>query len=165
MTCLFPPLTSVQNFRRTQPEQHADRRDASRQGDGKHQHRDNRNHHQLHFDGGVEYRAADDLREAEADEIPDHSSGNAGNHDLRQHQCGDFSVRGADGLQKADLAAPLHHAGCDKVRDAFNTLAEIFGVKLDEDKLEDSVSEVRDEVLDRFEKMTNGEVIFGSDSY
>ncbi len=54
---------------------------------------------------------------------------------------------------------------CDKVRDAFNTLAEIFGVKLDEDKLEDSVSEVRDEVLDRFEKMTNGEVIFGSDSY
>lgn len=54
---------------------------------------------------------------------------------------------------------------CDKVRDAFNTLAEIFGVKLDEDKLEDSVSEVRDEVLDRFEKMTNGEIIFGSDSY
>jgi hypothetical protein len=54
---------------------------------------------------------------------------------------------------------------CDKVRDSFNTLAEIFGVKLDEDKLEDCVSEVRDEVLDRFEKMTNGEVIFGSDSY
>lgn len=54
---------------------------------------------------------------------------------------------------------------CDKVRDAFTTLAEIFGVKLDEDKLEDCVSEVRDEVLDRFEKMTNGEVIFGSDSY
>ena len=54
---------------------------------------------------------------------------------------------------------------CDKVRDAFNTLADIFGVELDEDKLEDCVSEVRDEVLDRFEKMTNGEVIFGSDSY
>lgn len=54
---------------------------------------------------------------------------------------------------------------CDKVRDAYNTLAEIFGVKLDEDRLEDCVSEVRDEVLDRFEKMVNGEIIFGSDSY
>lgn len=41
---------------------------------------------------------------------------------------------------------------CDKVRDAFNTLAEIFGVKLDVDKLEDSVSEVRDEVLDLLKK-------------
>lgn len=54
---------------------------------------------------------------------------------------------------------------CDKVRDAYNTLAEIFGVKLDEDNLEDCVSEVRDEILDRFEKMTNGKIIFGSDSY
>ena len=54
---------------------------------------------------------------------------------------------------------------CDKVRDAFSTLAEIFGVDLDEDRLEDCVSEVRDEVLDRFEKMTNGEVIFGSTEY
>lgn len=54
---------------------------------------------------------------------------------------------------------------CDKVRDAYNTLAEIFGVKLDEDDLENYVSEVRDEVLDRFEKMTNGKVIFGSEEY
>lgn len=54
---------------------------------------------------------------------------------------------------------------CDKVRDAYNTLAEIFGVKLDEDNLENCVSEVRDEVLDRFEKMTNGEVIFGNVEY
>ena len=54
---------------------------------------------------------------------------------------------------------------CDKIRDAYNTLAEIFGVELNKDNLEDYVSEVRDEVLDRFEKMTNGEVIFGSDSY
>lgn len=54
---------------------------------------------------------------------------------------------------------------CDKVRDAFNTLAEVFGVKLDEDNLEDSVSEVRDEILDRFEKMTNGKVIFGNVEY
>ena len=54
---------------------------------------------------------------------------------------------------------------CDKVRDAYDTLAEIFGVKLDEDDLENYVSEVRDEVLDRFEKMTNGEIIFGSHEY
>ena len=54
---------------------------------------------------------------------------------------------------------------CDKVRDAYNLLADIFGVKLDEDDLENAVSEVRDEVLDRFEKMTNGEIIFGSHSY
>ena len=54
---------------------------------------------------------------------------------------------------------------CDKVRDAYNTLAEIFGVKLDEDDLENYVSEVRDEILDRFEKMTNGKVIFGSEEY
>lgn len=54
---------------------------------------------------------------------------------------------------------------CDKVRDAYNLLADIFGVELDEDDLENAVSEVRDEVLTRFEKMTNGEVIFGSNSY
>lgn len=54
---------------------------------------------------------------------------------------------------------------CDKVRDAYNLLADIFGVKLNEDDLETAVSEVRDEVLTRFEKMTNGKVIFGSDSY
>lgn len=54
---------------------------------------------------------------------------------------------------------------CDKVRDAYDTLAEIFGVKLDEDDLENYVSEVRDEVLDRFEKMTNGKIIFGSHEY
>jgi len=54
---------------------------------------------------------------------------------------------------------------CDKVRDAYDTLAEIFGVKLDEDDLENYVSEVRDEVLVRFEKMTNGEIIFGSHEY
>lgn len=54
---------------------------------------------------------------------------------------------------------------CDKVRDAYNTLAEIFGVKLDEDDLEDYVSEVRDEILGYFEKLTNGEVILGSEEY
>lgn len=54
---------------------------------------------------------------------------------------------------------------CDKVRDAYNLLAEIFGVKLDEDNLENYVSEVRDEILDRFEKMTNGEIVFGNYSY
>lgn len=54
---------------------------------------------------------------------------------------------------------------CDKVRDAYKLLADIFGVELDEDDLENAVSEVRDEVLTRFEKITNGEVIWGSNEY
>jgi hypothetical protein len=54
---------------------------------------------------------------------------------------------------------------CDKIRNAYNSLAEIFGVELDEDYLEDFVSEVRDELLERFESMTNGEIIFGSTEY
>ena len=58
---------------------------------------------------------------------------------------------------------------CDRVRECFELLAEIFGVELSEeercDDLEDYVSEVRDEVFDRFEKLTNGEVIIGSTEY
>ena len=54
---------------------------------------------------------------------------------------------------------------CDKVRDAYNLLADIFGTELDEDDLENAVSEVRDEILTRFEELTNGKIVYGSVNY
>ena len=58
---------------------------------------------------------------------------------------------------------------CDKVHECFKCLCEIFGIELTEeqkcDDLEMYVSEVRDEVMDRFEKLVNGKVIFGSIEY
>lgn len=58
---------------------------------------------------------------------------------------------------------------CDKVHECFKCLCEIFKIELSEeqkcDDLEMYVSEVRDEVMDRFEKLVNGKVIFGSIEY
>ncbi len=54
---------------------------------------------------------------------------------------------------------------CDDVKTAFKALSNIFGIELDEDDLETNVSEIRDEILKRFEKMTNSKIVIGNNKY
>jgi len=63
---------------------------------------------------------------------------------------------------------PYEDELCDDVRTAFKTLSNIFGIELDEDNkddLETNVSEIRDEILKRFEKMTNSKIVNGNNEY
>jgi len=54
---------------------------------------------------------------------------------------------------------------CEHIRDSFQLLASIFEAELDEDDLENEVSETRDIILEKFEKLTNGKFIYGGSSY
>ena len=67
-------------------------------------------------------------------------------------------------------ATPLAYEDdlCDKVRDCFTTLAEILKINLSEEEqgnLEDYVSEVRDEVLERFENLVGSRIVYGYVEY
>lgn len=54
---------------------------------------------------------------------------------------------------------------CENIRESFIMLAKLFDLKPNIDSLEDCVSEVRDEVLKKFEELVNGKFIYGSNEY
>ena len=76
-----------------------------------------------------------------------------------------------NGVRSLLCATPLAYEDdlCEKVRDCFNLMSDIFGIKLSEedrcDNLEDYVSEVRDEIINRFERLVKGRIIYGYVEY
>ena len=54
---------------------------------------------------------------------------------------------------------------CENVRNSFNLLAELFGEELDEDKLEDAVSGIRDRIIHKFERLARGKMVWGNKAY
>ena len=72
--------------------------------------------------------------------------------ELTKHEAKKVNVDGKDYLLVGTCLA-YEDDVCEDIRDAFMYLIKLFDLKVDVDRLEDFVSEVRDEVVDKFEQL------------
>ena len=72
-----------------------------------------------------------------------------------------------NGIHYCLCATPLAIEGEveDKITDCFAFLADAFKIPYDDSDAVDYVSEVRDELLDAFEKLVKGKIVYGYIEY
>ena len=107
----------MQDFRRVEAQQVADRRDGGSQDDEDDEDGDEADDDGHEGNGGAKNHVADRLREGEASAVADGAAHQADDDRLRQEQRDNLLILGAHGLHEADFAGALHDARGHQVRD------------------------------------------------